>query len=58
MKTQMLPTQPTRAHWGCYGSEALTIPFINFTDELFEDALNVALYVHSLPCLYIQTYVF
>jgi hypothetical protein len=42
-KTQMPHTQLTRADWGCHGSEALAIRFINFTDEIFEGARKVAL---------------
>jgi hypothetical protein len=56
-KMQMPTTQLTRAHWGCNGSDALAIRFINFTDEIFEDAQKVALIllIHTDICLLISS---
>jgi hypothetical protein len=32
------------AHWGCHGSEAKAMPFINLTGEMSEWPSNVMLY--------------
>jgi hypothetical protein len=40
-------------YWDCHESEAMAIPFINFTYEISEYASNVTLYVHTFWILFI-----
>jgi hypothetical protein len=47
-----LSPPPQRTRLGFHGSEAMAIPFINFTDEISEQSSNVRLYVHILSSLF------
>jgi hypothetical protein len=44
------PTPSMRAHWGCHGTEAMAIQFINCTDEI-RVCLNAPEVLH---CTYIS----
>jgi hypothetical protein len=37
-----------RVHWGCYKSEVMAMPFINFTDKVPQCTSNVIIYISSL----------
>jgi hypothetical protein len=38
-------TPLARAHGGCHGSQDITIPFISFTDEIYDRTSDVTLYI-------------